>query len=189
MLQGRGVRDRSPDGAKGAPRAPPPTMKGVIGILALLFLVVPIIELYVIVQVAQGIGVLETIALLLGISIIGAWLVKVQGLAAIARVQQSLMRAEAPTNPLVDGALTLFAAALLLTPGFVTDGVGLLMLFPPTRVVFRRPVVRALSKRVRAGRARIVGFGSPGSVADDVIDLDPVRDAERRFGRPPREGE
>ncbi|MCB0993585.1 MAG: FxsA family protein [Acidimicrobiales bacterium] len=155
------------------------------GIIALLFLLVPIIELYVIVQVAQGVGVLETLALLIVVSIVGAWLVKWQGLTAIARVQQSLARGEMPTKPLVDGALILFAGALMLTPGFVTDAAGLLLLLPPTRAVMRQPLVRWFSGRVRSGRTRIIGFGPGGpfgggdphlrSGPDDVIDVVEMR--------------
>lgn len=178
-------------------------MRGVFGIFALLFLLVPIIELYVIVQVAQGIGVLQTIALLIVVSVVGAWLVKWQGLAAIARVQQSLVRAEMPTNPLVDGALILFAGALMLTPGFVTDAFGLLLLLPPTRAVMRRPVIRWFGKRARTGRTRFIGFGpgfgGPGGpgAADPVIDVvdlrreaDPSPDDERRpeLGRHDEDG-
>ncbi len=106
-------------------------------ILVLLLLVVPVIELAVIVQVAQGIGILETVVLLIGVSIAGAWLLKQQGLATWRSLQETMARGEVPTKHATDGALILFGGALLLTPGFVTDAVGLVLLIPPTRALVK----------------------------------------------------
>lgn len=129
------------------------------GIILLLFLVVPLIELYVIIRVADSLGVLETIGLLVLVSFIGAWLVKFQGLGVIRRIQQQLTRGVMPATELVDGALVLFAGALMLTPGFVTDAVGLLLLIPPTRAP-----IRALLIRQFRGRVTIADMASPGAV-------------------------
>lgn len=110
-------------------------------VIALLFIVVPIIELMVIVSAAQAIGTPQTLALLIIMSILGAWLVKVQGLGVWRRMRDTVSRGGIPHRELVDGVLILVAGALMLTPGFVTDGVGLLLLLPPTRAVVRTTIL------------------------------------------------
>jgi UPF0716 protein FxsA len=122
--------------------------------LPLLFvalLAIPIAELWVILQVADGIGVLNTIALLILISVAGAWLLKQQGLATWARLQRTLAAGQMPAREVTDGALILFGGALLLTPGFLTDCVGLILLIPPTRALvkglFRRLLARWAERR------------------------------------------
>ena len=114
----------------------------------MLFLVVPFVELYVIIQVTHVVGVIPTIALLVVISMLGASLCKREGLAVIGRIQEQLAERRLPGVALLDGALVLLAGALLLTPGFVTDGVGLLLLLPPVRAGARRILKRALLRRV-----------------------------------------
>ncbi len=131
----------------------------------LLFLVIPVVELYVIVQVAQGIGILETLALLIVISALGAWLVKREGFGVLARIQQRIHEGQVPTTELVDGGLIMFAGALMLTPGFVTDCLALVLLFPPTRIVVRAAAMRWFQSRKKRGRTtgwRVTGFGDPG---------------------------
>jgi UPF0716 protein FxsA len=107
-------------------------------ILIVVLLAIPIAELWVIVQVAQGIGVLNTLGLLILISVVGAWLLKQQGLATWARLQRALAAGQMPTREVVDGALILFGGALLLTPGFLSDCIGIVLLLPPTRAVVKR---------------------------------------------------
>ena len=85
-------------------------------LLLLLFLVVPILELYVIVQVAGSIGTLETIGLLIVVSVAGAWLVRREGLSVLRRIQVQLGQAQMPTKQIVDGGLIMFAGALMRTP-------------------------------------------------------------------------
>jgi UPF0716 protein FxsA len=116
-------------------------------VLVLLFIVMPLAELYVIIQVGQSVGVLWTILLLLTVSIVGAFLVKVEGLRVLFRVREGLMRGELPSEELLSGLAVLLAGALVLTPGFITDGVGLFLLLPPTRAI----VVKLLKRRF-AGR-------------------------------------
>ena len=117
-------------------------------VLALLFVVLPFIELYVIVQVAHVMGVLPTLAILLLVSIGGAWLVKREGFSVIRRAQARMNEGRVPGRELVDGMLILFAGVLLLTPGFITDAVGILLLLPPVRAAVRFAALRYLSKRV-----------------------------------------
>jgi UPF0716 protein FxsA len=121
----------------------------VLGWLFLIFLVVPIAELAVILQVGQLIGPWYTIVLLLAVSAAGAWLVKREGLGVVRRFRRQLDAGALPGKELADGVLILFAGALLLTPGFLTDCVGLLLLLPPVRAVIRASVLRRFAGRVR----------------------------------------
>src|ERR687887_140686 len=106
--------------------------------LVLLFIVVPIVEIYVIIQVGQAIGALWTIALLIADSIIGARLLAWQGRSAWRRFQDALAAGRMPHREIFDGVMIVIGGTLLLTPGFVTDVFGLLLLLPPTRAVIRR---------------------------------------------------
>ena len=123
------------------------------GLLALLFLLIPVAELVLIVRVGSEIGALNTIGLLVLISLLGAWLVRREGLSVFSRAQRELDAGRVPTTSLVDGLLILAAGALLLTPGFLTDIVGVLLLLPPVRVVVRRFLAARYRKRVAAQRA------------------------------------
>ena len=115
--------------------------------LALLFLVVPFIELFVLIQVGQLIGALPTIALLVVVGIAGAWLVKREGLGVVRRAQEQVRRGQVPASELVDGVLILFAGALMLTPGFFTDVFGLALMIPPVRAVMKAAASKRLSRR------------------------------------------
>lgn len=142
------------------------------GVLALLFLVVPIAELYVIVQVAQGIGTLTTIALLVVVSVAGAWLCKREGLGLLARIQAELQAGKVPTRSVLDGFLVLLGGALLLTPGFLTDVTGLLLLVPPVRAVVRAMLLRRFTARARrAVVTRHIEGGAGGSPRNAVYDV------------------
>jgi UPF0716 protein FxsA len=145
-------------------------------LFVLLLVVIPIVELTIIVQVAGSIGVLTTIALLLLVSFTGAWLVKREGLGVLARVQRQLESGELPTNDVVDGLLILVAGALLLTPGFLTDAVGLLMLFPLTRIPVRAMIIRHYRHRLDSFATNPAsGFGRVRFFTN-VVDVDAVRD-------------
>ena len=116
--------------------------------LVLLFILVPILELYVIIQVGQEIGALWTIAILVADSILGSLLLRAQGRSAWQRFNAALSAGRPPAREVLDGVLIVFGGALLLTPGFATDIAGLLLLIPPTRAVIRGVLVRRLAKRV-----------------------------------------
>jgi UPF0716 protein FxsA len=119
--------------------------------LFVLFIVVPIAELYVIIQVGQAIGAQPTVALLVADSILGSLLMRSQGRAAWRRFNLALAQGRVPGREVADGALVIFGGALLLTPGFITDIFGILFLLPPSRAVVRRFLVRGFAGRV-AGR-------------------------------------
>ena len=120
-------------------------------LLVLLFIVVPLAELYVIIQVGQAIGVLPTIGILLLDSILGSWLLRQQGRAAWQRFNAALAARRPPASETIDGALILFGGALLLTPGFLTDLLGLALLLPPSRAAVRRVLARRLVGRMTVG--------------------------------------
>lgn len=122
---------------------------GVLVVLVALLIGVPILELYVIVRVAVGIGTLQTIGLLILVSVVGAWLVRREGLWVLNRVRERLDQGQIPGNELVDGLLILVAGALMLTPGFLTDALGLVLLAPPTRIIVRTMLVRRFRHRLQ----------------------------------------
>ena len=122
--------------------------------LALLFLVVPFLELFVLIQVGSLIGALPTVAVLVVVSVVGAWLVKREGLGVLHRARQQMAAGRVPAAELVDGVLILFAGALLLTPGFLTDFLGVLLLVPPVRAGLRAGARRRLTRRMTGGLQR-----------------------------------
>lgn len=131
-----------------------------MAILALLFLVVPLVELFVIIQVGREIGALNVVGLLLLMSIVGGWLMKREGLGVLRRIQAQLEQGEVPGREIVDGFLILFGGALMLTPGFLSDLVGIGLLLPPVRAVVRT----VLARRFKTIAVHRGGLG-------DVIDL------------------
>ncbi len=122
--------------------------------LVLLFILVPIVELWAIITVGQLIGIVPTIALLVFDSILGAWLLRHQGRLSWRRFRETMAAGRIPANETADGALVIFGGALLLTPGFVTDVFGLLMLIPGSRAIIRRVVLR---RAVTVGAASVGG--------------------------------
>jgi UPF0716 protein FxsA len=139
--------------------------------LLLLFIVVPIVELYVILQVGQAIGVLPTIGVLIADSVLGSVLMRSQGRAVWRRFNDALAAGRPPAREVLDGALVIFGGALLLTPGFVTDVTGLLLLLPPTRAIVRRVLVRRLGGRIVTGTVRGPGYDVDGTATE----VDPRR--------------
>ena len=131
-------------------------MGPMVGVLVLLFLVVPLAELYVIIQVGQALGALNTIALLIIISAIGAWLVKREGMAVWKRFQRQVEAGAVPGKEIADGVMILFAGALLMSPGFLTDLLGIALLLPPVRAVIRGVLMKQAAKR--AGIIRVQRF-------------------------------
>jgi UPF0716 protein FxsA len=127
-----------------------------VPILAVAFILVPLAELAVLIAVGDWIGLAPTLVLLLVVSVAGAWLAKREGLAAWRRFQLALADGRVPTVEVADGAMILLAGALLLTPGFLSDVVGILLLLPPTRALARRLAPRLAQRRLRRRGARHV---------------------------------
>jgi UPF0716 protein FxsA len=125
----------------------------VIAFLVLAFVVLPLVELYVILQVGHAIGVLPTLGLLVLDSILGAWLVKREGIKVWRAFRRTIEAGRVPARETADGALVILGGALLLTPGFVTDVLGAVCVLPPTRAAIRRLVLRWFLGK-KTGRAR-----------------------------------
>ena len=107
-------------------------------LLVILFIVVPIAELYVIIQVGAAIGVLPTLALLLADALLGSLLLRHQGRGAWRRFNAAIAERRFPGREAADGLMIAVGGTLLLAPGFLTDIVGLILLIPPTRAILRR---------------------------------------------------
>ena len=141
----------------------PPVRVRIFPILMVLFLVIPIIEIYLLIQVGGYIGVLPTIALVVLTAVIGASLLKSQGSQTYMRFNQSLNEGRVPANEILEGVALLIGGALLLTPGFFTDLIGFFCLLPFTR----RPVVTFIVNRFNPMASmsgmNAGGFGQPPS--------------------------
>jgi UPF0716 protein FxsA len=136
-----------------------------MALLVVLFILLPIAEIYVIVKVGEAIGILPTLALLILDGFVGAALARSQGRAAWERFNRALGEGRVPARETFDGAMIILGGALLLTPGFITDVVGFVLLIAPTRALVRGLVARLARRRVaftwrvatpppRAGRPR-----------------------------------
>ena len=147
--------------------------------LLVLFVIAPLAELYVIVQVAGEIGALNTLALLFLVSLVGASLVKRQGLNVLRRMQEQVGAGKVPHNEVVDGFLILLAGALLIAPGFITDVFGVLLLLPPIRIGVRKLLLGNLKKRgaltfrVFDGFGRQFGSGQVFDTGSSEVDSSP----------------
>jgi UPF0716 protein FxsA len=144
--------------------------------LLLLFIVVPIAELALIIQVGSAIGVWWTIAILVVDSVLGSLLMRSQGRASWRRFNETAQAGRVPAREVLDGVLVIFGGAFLLTPGFITDIVGLAFLLPPTRAVIRRILVKRFADRMIVAaqtRAGYPGAGRrPGDVDGTAVDVD-----------------
>src|ERR687891_726073 len=138
--------------------------------LLALFIVVPIVELYVILKVGDAIGAVWTILLLAAASVLGSLLLRAQGRSVWRRFNEALAAGRMPHREVMDGVLVIFGGAFLITPGFLTDIVGLLLLIPPTRAVFRRMLVRRLGRRAEIRVSR--GRSRPGDVEGNATEYD-----------------
>ncbi|HET7431783.1 MAG TPA: FxsA family protein [Nocardioides sp.] len=139
-------------------------------LLVAAFVIVPILEIYVIIQVGQVIGAWWTIVLLIADSIFGSWLIRREGRRAWRALTTALESGRMPAGELADGALILVGGTLMLSPGFVTDAVGIVMILPFTRPVARRLLTRVVSRRLLDARRPGPGPQGPvvrGEVVDD----------------------
>jgi UPF0716 protein FxsA len=131
----------------------------VCGVLALLFIAIPAIEIFVLIEVGSALGALPTMGVIIATGIAGAALARSQGLSAMRQLREALAQGRQVGRSLVEAALVLVAAVLMLTPGFLTDGVGLALLVPPLRRILAEIIV------VRyAARAVVQVMPGPGQV-------------------------
>ncbi len=158
-----------------------------------LFVIVPLIEIALFIQIGGWLTLWPTLAIVVLTAILGTWLVRVQGLRTLARLQAALDRFENPTAPLAHGAMILFAGALLLTPGFLTDAIGLALLMPPVRVLLLRVALREAERRAQrrqphAHPADARSGPRPGPIIDaDFEELGPDERGPGRGGNAPGE--
>lgn len=156
-------------------------------LLVLIFFVLPIVELTIVVKVAGSLGIFQTIGMLILVSLVGAFLVKREGLAAYRRAQDEMAAGRVPSRELVDGVMILVGGAFLLTPGFLTDALGLSLLLPPVRAALRSFATKAMKGRMtvvapgfRAARTTWDGFherrrddGGPDFPGPEPTEIDP----------------
>jgi UPF0716 protein FxsA len=147
-------------------------------LLLVAFIVVPAVEIYVLIQVGQLIGVVPTVLLLIADAILGTWLFKREGRKAWRALTEAIAARRVPAKEVADGALVVLGGAFLLTPGFVTDVVGVLCLLPPTRALLRRALTGVVSARllgptapaVKRGRASYRGGVVDGTVVESTVE-------------------
>jgi UPF0716 protein FxsA len=159
--------------------------------LIVIFIVVPLAELYVILRVGDAIGWAPTIAILAADSLLGSWLLRSQGRAVWNRFNLAMREGRVPHSEVIDGVLIIFGGAFLITPGFLTDVIGLLLLLPPTRAAFRRMARRTIERRsvvaVAGGAAARAGRRRAGAHGDPDYDVDgTASEVDRETRRLPR---
>lgn len=117
-------------------------------ILFLLFLLIPVAEIWLLIEIGGVIGIGWTLATIVATALAGAWLVRSQGIAILGRIQREMAIGRVPTGDMLEGLMLLVAGAVLLTPGFFTDAVGFVLLFPPLRLLLSRWVMTRAAVRV-----------------------------------------
>jgi len=146
-----------------------------LGRLALLFVVVPILELMLLIELGQVVGLLPTLLLVMFTGLTGAWLARAEGLRVFFQFQKELASGRLPGQAMLDGISVLVGGAFLLTPGVLTDFVGFSLLFPPTRRWLQRRVQARMEQQVKDGTIQVVTMGSFGSREDAPGVMDPAK--------------
>jgi UPF0716 protein FxsA len=126
--------------------------------LFLIFAVIPVIELALLIKIGSVIGTLNTIIIVILTAIVGAYMVKLEGMVVMYRIQENMQQGTFPAEELINGMMILMAGVLLLTPGFFTDVVGFLMVFPVSRGVIKRIAGRYIKKRMSSTDVQIRRF-------------------------------
>ena len=119
-----------------------------LGKLILAFALLPVAEIYVLIEVGSVIGSLNTVAIILLTAVVGGYLARTEGMRTYQQIQTHLQRGVIPRNEIVDALLIFAAGIVLLTPGFITDVAGLTLLFPPTRVPIREFLKRRFKNKM-----------------------------------------
>ena len=123
--------------------------------LFFLFTLVPLLELYLLIRLGTYVGAVDTIAIVIGTGVAGGLLAKSQGLAVLDRMRAELNQGRLPAESLLDGLLILIAGAMLVTPGLLTDGLGLLLLIPWSRQAIKSWLKRKMQEKISEGEIRI----------------------------------
>ena len=141
-------------------------------IFFILFLVIPIIEIFFLIKVGEVIGALPTIILVVLTAVIGAGLLRQQGLSTLARFQQNLSTGKIPAQEMVEGILLAVGGALLMTPGFVTDTMGFLCLLPFSRKFLAGNIIKRSKNKFTAGMSGGFYQESHGNTTDDIMEAE-----------------
>lgn len=149
-----------------------------MGKLFLLFTLLPLVDLWVLLAIGRAVGFWPTVALVIATGFIGAWLAKREGRRVVDGWRRALRDGRVPEEGVLSGALVLAGGVLLVSPGVITDVLGLLFLFPPTRRLATAAIRRYFAAKVRSGQVRVVTFGHgpwPHGRAPGEIDVTPPR--------------
>jgi len=148
--------------------------------LLILFVAIPAVELALLIEVGARIGTLATLGLILATGVLGASLARWQGLAVLATIRRELEHGRVPAGPIMDGVIILIAAAVLMTPGLLTDAFGVLCLAPATRRLIKAALRARFEAAMRTGQARVHvhvdGTHPRDAPRPPVIDVTPGRD-------------
>lgn len=170
-----------------------------LGKLALLFVVVPVLELALLVQMGRWVGLLPTLLLVVATGVTGAWLARSEGVRVLVRVREEVAAGRLPGQAMLDGLAVLVGGAFLLTPGILTDLAGFSLLLPFTRRLIQRRVRSSLETGIREGRIQVVhmgsvgggfgmwGSGPPGGAQGPAGPPDPELDPSKEIHIPPRD--
>lgn len=152
-----------------------------MALIVLLFIVLPFVELTLLLRIGSEIGALNTIGIVIATGVIGGYLAKREGIAVWRRFQAKLAQGAPPNDELLDGVIVLASGALLITPGVITDAIGLLGLFPPTRMLIKKQLRKRVSLYSTMGAGDRFPPDTPPSNNEEKVDI--TRIVERRTGQ------
>lgn len=130
----------------------------VFGILVSMFIIIPIVEFALLIEIGRRLGTIETLILIFGTGVAGAWLARLEGFRILHQIRRDLDAGRVPAEQLFDGVLVLLAGVALITPGLLTDIAGLLLLFPPTRYPVKAFIRRKLAQMATSRRIEITSL-------------------------------
>jgi len=144
--------------------------------LFILFTIIPVLELWLLIEIGGVIGFFPTVMVVIITGISGAWLAKMEGISVLTKIQKSMSQGVIPKTELVNGLLVFVGGAMLLTPGFITDITGLLMIFPPTRAIFSTVLISYFERKIKDGTVHFYHSGQTENKTriddESVIDAD-----------------
>jgi UPF0716 protein FxsA len=139
------------------------------GYLVLLFTIVPAVELWLLIEIGSNIGAGNTILIIILTGVLGAYLARIQGFLVLQKIQNDLNRGHLPNSEMVDGLMILLGGIVLLTPGFITDAFGFILLIPWTRSLIKIWCNRKFEEMIRRGQiVTLTPFSKPGNHYDDI---------------------
>ncbi len=151
----------------------------ILGRLALLFVIVPLVELALLIQMGQWVGFWPTIALVVFTGLTGAWLARMEGLRTIWRLRADVENGRVPRQAIMDGMAVFAGGALLLTPGIITDAIGFCLLFPATRHAIQKRILARIERSIQEGVVQVrVSGGEVWTRSRDPMTSDPMSSSQ-----------